>query len=179
MAASAIRAPGWRPWTPAPTGVQVRPRGPDDDAWVATSLRSAWGSVLVARKGELHDASPLPGFVAELDGAPVGLALCAVRGPEFELASLWTGVEGRGVGSALVRRCVDEARAAGCRRLWLITTNDNVRAFGFYQRLGLDLCALHHDAVTESRRRLKPEIPLTGAFGIPLRHELEFELLLN
>jgi hypothetical protein len=32
----------------------------------------------------------------------------------------------------------------------------------------------HRDALAESRR-LKPEIPETGAHGIPLRHELVFE----
>jgi len=73
---------------------------------------------------------------------------------------------------------VEHARAAGCRRLWLITTNDNLRALGFYQRLGLDLCALHRDAVAVARR-LKPGIPLTGRAGIPIRHELEFELLVD
>jgi hypothetical protein len=35
--------------------------------------------------------------------------------------------------------------------------------------------AFHRDALGESRR-LKPAIPATGAHGIPIRHELEFEL---
>jgi ribosomal protein S18 acetylase RimI-like enzyme len=154
--------------------VVVRPRTPDDDAWVTASLQRAWGSVFGARLGELVDVSALPGVVAELDGDRVGLAAVAVRGSGCELVSLWAAVEGRGVGSALLTRCLDDARAAGCHRLWLITTNDNVRAFGFYQRHGLDLCALHRGGVAASRR-VKPSIPLRGAGGIPLAHELEFE----
>jgi hypothetical protein len=39
------------------------------------------------------------------------------------------------------------------------------------------LAALHRNAVAESRR-LKPEIPETGADGIPIRDELELELVL-
>jgi hypothetical protein len=35
------------------------------------------------------------------------------------------------------------------------------------------------DATTEARRTLKPEIPLTGEYGIPLRDELELELILS
>ena len=64
---------------------------------------------------------------------------------------------------------------AGCRRLWLITTNDNLPALGFYQKRGWRLVALHRDALDESRR-LKPEIPLLGIDGIPLRDEIELEL---
>jgi hypothetical protein len=37
---------------------------------------------------------------------------------------------------------------------------------------------MHRDAVVESRR-LKPEISPLGAHGIPIRHELEFELALD
>jgi hypothetical protein len=32
---------------------------------------------------------------------------------------------------------------------------------------------VHAGAVEQSRKRIKPEIPETGAYGIPLRDELE------
>lgn len=41
------------------------------------------------------------------------------------------------------------------------------------------LVRLWADATTEARRTLKPEIPLTGDYGIPLRDELELELTLR
>jgi hypothetical protein len=40
------------------------------------------------------------------------------------------------------------------------------------------LVALHGDAVADSRR-LKPEIPEMGDGGIPIRDELELELVLE
>lgn len=40
---------------------------------------------------------------------------------------------------------------------------------------GWELVALHRDAVT-AWRALKPEIPDVGDYGLPIRHELEFEL---
>ena len=94
--------------------VIVRDRTSDDEAWVQSSLRLTWGSSLVARLGELIDASALPGVVAEFDGERVGLATVAFRGNECKLVSLSTMVEGRGVGRALVQRCATDARAAGC-----------------------------------------------------------------
>lgn len=86
-------------------------------------------------------------------------------------------LEKRGIGTALMDAVEREARAAGCRRLWLITTNDNTRALRFYQKLGLSLAALHRDAIAESRK-LKPSIALTGEDGIPIRDEIELEKLL-
>jgi ribosomal protein S18 acetylase RimI-like enzyme len=62
--------------------------------------------------------------------------------------------------------------------LWLVTTNDNLDALRFYQRRGFVLVALRPDVMKDSRR-LKPEIPLIGAFGIPLRDELELEMNLK
>ena len=36
---------------------------------------------------------------------------------------------------------------------------------------------LYHNAL-DTARRIKPEIPLTGIDGIPLKHEIELEILL-
>jgi ribosomal protein S18 acetylase RimI-like enzyme len=100
-----------------------------------------------------------------------------VRGDECEVVTIRSLREGRGIARALLDAVREAARAAGCRRLWLITTNNNLRALDVYQRWGLDLVALHRDAVAESRR-LKPSIPERDGRGIPIAHELELELLL-
>jgi RimJ/RimL family protein N-acetyltransferase len=83
------------------------------------------------------------------------------------------------VGRALLDAVRDAAIEAGCTRLWLITTNDNLRAQELYQRWGMEIVAFHRDAVTEARRRLKPSIPERNARGIPIAHELELELRLQ
>jgi hypothetical protein len=62
-------------------------------------------------------------------------------------------------------------------RLWLITTNDNLRALSLRQK-GYEMVALPH-AVSEARRRLEPSIPRLGAFGIPIVYELELEVSLE
>jgi ribosomal protein S18 acetylase RimI-like enzyme len=153
--------------------IAVRPLGADDRARVI----ERWGPV-VARRGELVAIDGLPGFVAWIGGERASLLTYAVRGDECEVVTLESPIEGRGAGRAVMDAAREAAVAAGCRRLWLVTTNDNVRALGFYQRWGLDLCALRRGAVDESRRTLKPDIALRAESGIPISHELELELLL-
>ena len=63
-------------------------------------------------------------------------------------------------------------------RLWVLTTNDNLRAFAFYQHWGMDLRRVIRNGA-EVSRRVKPSIPTIGSTGIPVRHELEFELVVS
>jgi len=109
--------------------------------------------------------------------AASGLAVVVVDGDQCEVLSLASQLQRAGVGRALMQRCFAYAREQGCRRVWLTTTNDNVTAIAFYQRIGMDLCALHLRAV-EQARLLKPTIPMHDDHGVAIAHELEFELLL-
>lgn len=155
--------------------LSVRDLGATDDAWKVSTLRAGWGSTEVARLGELVDAATLPGVVAEHDGVRAGLATFAQRGDGVEIVTIQSVLEGVGVGRALMDRVREQAVQSGATRLWLVTTNENVRAFAFYQRWGMDLVRFVHRGV-EVSREVKPSIPLVGQHGVPLRHELEFEL---
>ena len=96
---------------------------------------------------------------------------------ECEIVSLSSLAELTGVGSLLVDAEVHGLEAQ-CRRVWLVTTNDNMDALRFYQLKGFMLSALHLNAVQQSRK-LKPEIPVTGQDGIPIRDEIELEIPLQ
>jgi DNA-3-methyladenine glycosylase I len=154
---------------------QIRPLRNDDRAWVAKLLEREWGATRIVTRGRLYQADRLPGFVAVRDGRPCGLVAYRLGDGDCEIISLNSLLERIGVGSALIAAVREAAVAAGCRRLWLITTNDNLAALRFYQRRGFRLAALYPNAL-EASRRLKPEIPLVGHDGIPLRDELELEL---
>jgi GNAT superfamily N-acetyltransferase len=148
-----------------------------DRDWVTELLESEFSGPVHARGGETLDARDLPGLVAEAGGRPAGLLFYRIErdeaGDDCELFLFFVLEPGNGVGTALLDALV--ARAKGCRRIWLVTTNDNLRALRFYQRRGFALRALHPGAVDDARGRLKPGIPLTGDHGIPLRDELELE----
>ena len=155
----------------------IRPLSKDDRDWVAGFLEEQWGSTEMVTRGRIHSVDTLPGFVAVEDDRPVGLVTYRIDGDECEIVSLNSLVEGAGVGSALLDAVKTLAVYVPCNRLWLITTNDNVWALRFFQKRGFRLVAVHRDALEESRK-LKPEIPLTGIDGIPLRDEIELEMLL-
>ncbi len=156
--------------------IEVRPLIDSDRGWAVQVEAGSWSKPVVARLGALIDPTQLPGFIAVLDGQRAGLASYAVRGDECELVTIRSLHEGRGIGRALLDAIRDTALEAGCTRLWLITTNDNLRALELYQRWGMEIVAFHRHAVTEARRHLKPSIPKRGAHGIPIAHELELEL---
>jgi GNAT superfamily N-acetyltransferase len=153
---------------------RVRTRDESDRDGVESFL--AERSVLnVARLGRLERALDHPALVAERDGALVGVLTFVLGNGDCEILTLHTAERFGGTGSALVEAVEKLAADAGCTRLWVITTNDNVDALRFYQRRGFRLVALHRGAVDQSRAHLKPEIPPIGDHGIDLRDELELD----
>jgi len=163
----------------AAAGPSIRPIRDEERRELARLVRAHWGSPIVASRGIPHEASALPCLVA-VDGERwLGLAIYALEGGECELILLEAFERNAGIGTALLEATAAVARRSNSRRLWLVTTNDNLDALRFYQRRGMRLVRLWVDATTEARRTLKPEIPLIGDHGIPLRDELELELILT
>jgi ribosomal protein S18 acetylase RimI-like enzyme len=158
--------------------LNIRALSPADRDWVTRHVAEHWGAETVVAHGTLYCPAELPGFVAEADGRVVGLITYHIAGDACEIVTLDSLSEGQGIGTALIEAVRAAASAAGCRRLWLITTNDNLHALGFYQKRGFRLVAVHSGAVNAARS-LKPEIPLIGNDGIPIQDEIELEIVLN
>jgi ribosomal protein S18 acetylase RimI-like enzyme len=156
------------------TSVEIRAIGERDRAEVAQLLRDLWGDDLVAAHGTAWRPSGLPGFLARDGDEVVGLVTYEVRGDTLEVVTIDALRPAGGVGTGLLDAALTAAREHGCARVRLTTTNDNLDALRFYQRRGFRLVALRPDALAESRR-VKPGIPLVGAYGIPLRDELDLE----
>lgn len=124
-------------------------------------VSEAFASPRIVSRGVLHVADHLLGFVAEEAGKPVGLLLYDVSVGECEVVVVISLREHSGVATALLAEAGRFARGAGCYRLWLVTTNDNLSAIAFYRKLGWRQVAIRRGAVAEARR-LKPEIPEFG-----------------
>lgn len=137
-----------------------------------------WGGEEMITRGNVYRPEQLEGFVIEEEGKWIGLITFIINESQCEVTSLDSLREGQGMGSKLIEQVIKEARARACKRLFLITTNDNLNALGFYQKRGFEIVTVYRGAVNESRK-IKPGIPLVGYNNIPLRDEIELEIPLK
>ncbi len=156
---------------------RIRHLNADDRNWVAHFLDAHWGSTKIVAKGRVHYAHLLPGLAVELndappDAPPVGLLTYSIENKSCEIVTVNSTQQGAGVGTLLIEGMKSIARENDCRNVWLIITNDNMNALRFYQKRGFELVAVYPHALAEARK-LKPQIPLVGLGGIPLRDEIE------
>ena len=155
----------------------IRSLQPADRDWVRKKMVDEWGAEFVVVHGELFHPAELPGFVICAGQELVGLITFRFDGPACEIMTVNTWNAGAGMGGALIDHVRRAALGQDCRRLYLVTTNDNTRALRFYQRLGFTIATVRLNAL-ETSRKLKPGIPLIGEDGIPLRDEIELEMVL-
>lgn len=160
------------------TTVFVQPINFTDRKWIEEFYIQRWGSGRVVTRCTLYTVAELAGFIAWKGDTRIGLLTYRLSDDAVEIVTLDSVETGRGIGTALILEMIQFARVAKHQRLWLITTNDNTPALRFYQKIGFRLVKIHRDAIRASRE-LKPEIPLTGLDGIPIRDEIEMEYPLS
>ncbi|PYS87943.1 MAG: GNAT family N-acetyltransferase [Acidobacteria bacterium] len=92
-------------------------------------------------------------FVAEIDGRAVGYAqlrageipACVAGAKPIELARMYVSKDwlGQGVGEALMRACLEQARASGYQTIWLGVWEHNARAQAFYRKWDFRVIGAH------------------------------------
>ena len=142
---------------------------------VARFIERHWGSRKIISSGHVYYPHQCEAIIERQDDEIVGLLTLRVEGDEMELLTLNAIHAGQGIGSSLMLAAIDDARHRSLHRIWLTTTNDNLRVVGFYQRLGFRLVAVNVGAVDQARK-IKPQIPEIGIDGIPIHDELVLEL---
>lgn len=136
---------------------------------------SHWLSTDMVVRGKVVDMTKIDGFVIYDKQLIVGLITYRIKNEECEIMSVDSLKKNQGIGTALVNKVIEEAVKKKCKKVKLITTNDNINAMLFYQKRGFDMVNIYRNALDVSRK-LKPSIPLLGDFNIPLKHEIEFEM---
>lgn len=152
-----------------------RPIEDHDRPAIAEFIEQHWHSRMVISRGQGYYPHEQDGFIEWRDDKIVGLLTLRCDGDSMELLTLNSTLEGQGIGSALLLAAIDKAREMNLSPVWLTTTNDNLRAIGFYQRLGFRMTAVNLGAVDEARK-IKPQIPEVGQNGIPIHDEVVLEL---
>ena len=160
--------------------IEIRDFEPRDHDWARRLIGDHQsGDHRVARLGELLDPLEQEGIVAELDGRPVGLLTVHEGDRGLEVLTLHSETRGIGAGTRLLETALRVAAASEAPRLWLVTTNDNLDAIGWYLRRGMTIATVHEGAVDHDRASVKPALPERNAGnGIPLRDLVELELSL-
>jgi len=131
----------------------------EDREWIKRWLIFQWGAEIVVS----HDTV----FVTyHFDG------------DDCEIVTLDSLREGIGIGAALIEAVKQHAQNVGCKRLFLVTTNDNIYSLRFYQKRGFRMTKINIGA-TDRARKKKPEISTVGYFGIPIHDEIELEYRLE
>lgn len=138
-------------------------------------IEQRWHGPLVMSHGKSYYPHKEQGLIERRDGQIAGLLTYHVDHKDMELLTLNSTLEGKGIGSSLMLDAIATAREIKCERIWLTTTNDKLRAVGFYQRLGFRMAAINLGVVDEARKT-KPEIPLTGERGVEVHDEIVMEL---
>jgi ribosomal protein S18 acetylase RimI-like enzyme len=145
---------------------------------LAVFVEERWGAPFVMSRGKAFYPHREEGFIERLDGCIAGLLTFHIDAEGMEVLTLDSTLEGEGIGSALMLSAIDEARSRGCHRVWLTTTNDNLKGLRFYQRLGFRIVQINLGAV-DAARKIKPQIPTVGQDGIEIHDELVLELAIQ
>jgi N-acetylglutamate synthase-like GNAT family acetyltransferase len=144
---------------------------------VSLFLADRWGGVDIVSKGKITDASKVSRVIArDNNNELIGLATYEINpnGKSCELISIDSAVPRQGIGGKMLKMVENAAKQAGCKTIWLVTTNNNNIGQRFYDKMGYSLVATHKGAVEEARK-LKPSIPLFDQDGLPITDELEYE----
>jgi len=140
---------------------------------------SEWGGPIVTR-GNIISIYNLQGFIAMYNGELIGAVLYEIKNGDCEIVVLYSLKESKGSGTTLINTVLEVARSNACKRVWLITMNDNTHAIRFYQRRGFSLKAVHINAFDATRelKGLPMDGDILGIDDIPIKHEFEFEVVL-
>ncbi len=147
---------------------------PIDQEFIHRHWEQHWGLPIVSTHrtympGDVH------GLVWRDEWAAVqGLITWHVEDDWAEIVTVDAFQHGRHIGGWLLDGAEAELRRRGVNRATIVTTNDNLRALGFYVRRGYRLVKIALDDM-DRVRSLKPHVASEGQDGIPLRDMLELE----
>jgi len=158
--------------------MKIRKTNISDLEWIRNLFINNWGSDFIVSRGKIQRPENLKGIIAEENEEKIGLATFNIENNEMGLVTIDSLKPKIGIGTLLMNELIKIAKEEKIKRLWLITTNDNLNALRFYQKNNFCLLKIYPGAIVESRR-IKPQIPEMGEDGIPIRDEIELEMLLQ
>ena len=125
--------------------VQIKLLGSTDAGILSNVAAEVFDDPIVDPSAEEFLADPRHRLVVALDdNVVVGFVSAVIYlHPDKPSPELWineAGVapthQGRGIGKALLRAMLDEAKQSGCTEAWVLTERENTAAMGLYKSAG-------------------------------------------
>lgn len=143
-------------------------------ALVIEFFNEHWKSSEMIVSSGRYNCADLPGLIYLEDEKITGLLTYIIMDKTIEIISLDIVIENRGIGTQLMTFMERLAYKNCMFNIRVITTNDNMNALKFYQKLGYRIKGIIPDAVNEARL-IKPQIPMVAENGIQILDELVLE----
>jgi GNAT superfamily N-acetyltransferase len=170
-----VRGPRPDPAGAEPEPLRIRPSLPDDEATILELWLHFWDDHEMDCFGKTYRAVDLPALLACDGDQVVGLLSYAVerRWKAINIVALQVlpAYQGRGDAAALLRVLEAQAPRMGIGRLIVATSNDNLPALYFYQRLGFQITGIKVGQVAPDH----PEEEFVGVGRIAVRDEIRLE----
>ncbi|MEC1177583.1 GNAT family N-acetyltransferase [Metasolibacillus meyeri] len=101
----------------------------DNRLRVVDFFQEHWGSSEMVISSGTYVCSELDGFIFEENNRILGLVTYVLHEKEVEVISLDSIVEGKGIGSHLMKEVERFVQQQGMSTISLVTTNDNLTSF--------------------------------------------------
>lgn len=148
----------------------------EDSDQTALIMKENWGGEPLIVRTRSYFPSKLNGIIAQSGEKWIGFLFYDIRGDDCEIIVFEVFEKFKGIGTKILEQLITIAQNKLCKRLYLMTHNDNLDALRFYQRRGFHICCIHINSM-EIARKIKP-CPEIGDYGIPIRDEIDLELIL-
>lgn len=140
---------------------------------IMAKIKTNWGSTSIVYSGMVYDLNTLKGIALKNNDIIVSILFYQVINKELNIILLESFVKRKGFGRIILQKIKEISKGNKYKRIIVTTTNDNIDAIKFYQLNEFDIIEVKFNAVDLSRK-IKPEIPSVGNYGIKIKHELIF-----
>ncbi len=143
-----------------------------DKGSISKFVRTFWGEEEQLTFDREFNVSELPGYVARLKNKFVGF----VSTEELDDATIIVALgilpehQSLGIGRRLIAEVEREAERTKKKMLLVSTSNDDLPALGFYQKLGFQICEVKPNAIAIKHGKI-----LRGIGNLPIRDELRLK----
>jgi ribosomal protein S18 acetylase RimI-like enzyme len=157
-------------------GFSISKITPNDKAKIREFAKRFWGEEEQLTFDRKFIVTKLPAYTAKIGKEIAGFV--SFTEMDYALIIVALGVlpqfQNAGVGRSLIKKAEAEARKRKKKSLLVSTSNDDLPALAFYQRLGFQIYEVKPNVIAEKHGKVQE-----GIGGLPVRDEIRLRKSLN